>query len=171
MLDNKILHDCGARQWLQCARPDCHYVHTPTSPSLSPTSKAATGAAPEVSKPQLDFFEDCSVVDLAQKINLNLSGIVKSIQKSLLKEPTTDNVLKEATKNSTQTKNTSQKRATACQTRSPKERKCPASPADISACSPCSCQACTSTSPPQDQAVHSSPVQTWLCPLLASALH
>ena len=98
MLDNKILHDCGARQWLQCARPDCHYVHTPTSPSLSPTSKAATGAAPEVSKPQLDFFEDCSVVDLAQKINLNLSGIVKSIQKSLLKEPTTDHVLKEATK-------------------------------------------------------------------------
>ena len=37
-------------------------------------------------------------MDLAQKINLNLSGIVKSIQKSLLKEPTTDNVLKEATK-------------------------------------------------------------------------
>ena len=38
------------------------------------------------------------MVDLAKKINLNLSGIVKSNEKSQSKEPNTDTELKEATK-------------------------------------------------------------------------
>jgi len=97
MLDTKIDHDCGTRR-CSAACKGYHFVSSPTSPSLPPLSKAATGAAPKVSKPYLDFFEDCSVLELAQKISLNLSGIVKSNQKSLLKEPNTDIKLKEATK-------------------------------------------------------------------------
>jgi len=96
MLDTKIDHDCGARRCSAVCR-GYHLVSTPTSPSLSPTCKADACAAPKVSQPQLDFFEECSVVDLALKINLNLSGIIKSNEKSLLKEPTTDDVIKEAT--------------------------------------------------------------------------
>ena len=88
MLDTKIDHDCGARR-CSAVCPGYHLVSTPTSPSLPPLSKAATGAAPKVSKPYLDFFEDCSVLELAQKISLNLSGIVKPSKKSL-KEPITD---------------------------------------------------------------------------------
>ena len=97
MLDTKIDHDCGARRCSAVCR-GYHLVSTPTSPSLPPLGKADTGAAPKVSKPHLNFFEDCGVLDLAQKINLNLSGIVKSNRKSLLKEPNTDIKLKEATK-------------------------------------------------------------------------
>jgi len=95
MLDTKIDHDCGTRR-CSAACKGYHFVSSPTSPSLPPLSKAATGAAPKVSKPYLDFFEDCSVLELAQKISLNLSGIVKPSKKSL-KEPITDaNESKEA---------------------------------------------------------------------------
>ena len=98
MLDTKIDHDCGARRCSAVCR-GYHLVSAPTSPSLPPLGKADTGAAPKVSKPHLNFCEDCGVLDLAQKINLNLSGIVKSRQKSLLKEPITDTKeSKEATK-------------------------------------------------------------------------
>ena len=92
MLDTKIDHDYGTRR-CSAVCTGYHYVSSST-----PSSKAAPGAAPKVSTPQLDFFEDCSVVDLAKKINLNLSGIVKSNEKSQSKEPNTDTELKEATK-------------------------------------------------------------------------
>ena len=88
MLDTKIDHDCGTRR-CSAACEGYHFVSTPTSPSLSTTSKAATGAAPEVSQPPFNFLEDLSVFQLAKAINLNLSGIVKPTQKSL-KEPITD---------------------------------------------------------------------------------
>ena len=95
MLDTKIDHDCGMRR-CSAACKGYHFVSTPTSPSLSTTCKAATGAAPEVSKPLLNFFEDLSVFQLAKALNLNLSGIVKPYEKSLLKEPNTDIKSKEA---------------------------------------------------------------------------
>jgi len=106
MLDTKIDHDCGARR-CSAVCPGYHLVSTPTSP---PLSKADTGAAPKVPTSHLNFFEDCGVLDLAQKINLNLSGIVKSCQKSLLKEPITDTTeSKEATKTAHKPKTHSRK--------------------------------------------------------------
>ena len=97
MLETKIDHDCSTRR-CSAVCPGYHLVSTPTSPSLPPLSKADAGAAPKVSPPHLNFFEDLSVFQLAKAINLNLSGIVKPFKKSR-KEPITDiNKLKEAIK-------------------------------------------------------------------------
>ena len=84
MLDTKIHHDCGVRR---CAAV-CKGYHEVTSPPLPPLIKA--GAAAEVSKPPLTFLEDLSVIQLAQAINLNVSGIVKPFIQKSLKEPITD---------------------------------------------------------------------------------
>jgi len=103
MLDTRIHHDCGVRR---CAAV-CQGYHEVTSPPLPPLIKA--GAAAEISPPPLTFLEDLSVFQLAQAINLNLSGIVKPSQKSL-KEPISDTKeSKEAITTAHHTKTTSRK--------------------------------------------------------------
>ena len=56
---------------------------------FSPTPISKAGATPPVPKLELNFFDDCSVAELAKKINLDLSGTLKPPKKSR-KEPITD---------------------------------------------------------------------------------
>ena len=81
------------------------------SPPSPPPIIKADAAAPTVTKVDLDFFNDCGVSELAQKINLDLSGTPKPFEKSR-KEPIkadTNNNQKEAIKTATTSKSISRK--------------------------------------------------------------
>ena len=56
---------------------------------ISPTPVTKADAASPLPKVKFNFFDECGVVELAQKIDLDLSGIVKPTQKES-KEPITD---------------------------------------------------------------------------------
>ena len=105
-MDTKISHDCGERFCSAACQGYHHVVRIPhdcrrcsaackgftekeveviSQPSPPPIIKAAA-AAPTVAKVDLNFFNDCGVAELAQKINLDLSGISKKNEKSR-KEP------------------------------------------------------------------------------------
>ena len=82
-----------------------------SAPSPPPFIKADAAAPPTVTKVQFDFFNDCGVSELAQKINLDLSGTSKPFEKSR-KEPIkadTNNNQKEAIKTATTSKSISRK--------------------------------------------------------------
>ena len=67
----KIYHDCGVtrRCSANCPGFDEVEVISPTPP----ISKA--GAAPSVPKMEFNFFDDCGVAELAQKINQGLISL------------------------------------------------------------------------------------------------
>ena len=52
------------------------------SPPSPPSITKADAAAPTLPKVEFNFFNDCGVADLAQKINLDLTGIPKLSKKS-----------------------------------------------------------------------------------------
>ena len=105
----KMHHDCHHWYW-QCWR------RAETCPGFSevevipPTPISKAGAATPVPKVKLNFFDDCGVAELAQKINLDLRHS-KTISKESKKEPTTDtnNNTKEAIKTANSSKTLSRK--------------------------------------------------------------
>ena len=94
----KVYHDCG-----RCSAACKGYTEKEVeviSPATPPPIIKADAAAPTVTKVDFDFFNDCGVADLSQKINLDLTGIPKLSKKSR-KEPKitdTNNNRKEAIK-------------------------------------------------------------------------
>ena len=147
---------------------------------ISPPPAIKAGAAPPTPKVQFNFFDECGVTELAQKISLDLSGIVKPTKGSLhvtfpkksLKEPMTDanNNQKEAIK--TALKPISSGRKEQLLTKIDLHQgECLAPPTSLSTRSPGSKPACTQATPAADQAVHCPQVQVGRDPLHQSALH
>ena len=95
----RIPHDCR-RCSAACKGYTEKEVEVISSASPPPIIKAATAPTTTVTKVEFNFFNDWSVTDLAQKINLDLSGALR-IKKSQKEPKITDtNNQKEAmTKN------------------------------------------------------------------------